>query len=73
MDDFVATLVRRALAGEMLTSGEIASQMDVASPSDQIALHLLMHWISDDDNRRRDPDYAALQRKELAELLTEPR
>lgn len=73
MDQVVAALVRRALDGDILTSAEIATQMDLASSADQIALHQLMHWISDEDIRQRDPDYAARQRKELANLLAETR
>lgn len=69
MDEVTAALVRRALDGEILTSAEIAAQMDVAPPDDQIALHQLMHWISDEDVRQRDLEYAALQRKELADWL----
>lgn len=70
MDESVAALVRRALQGDVLTSAEISGQMELALPSDQTALHLLMHWITDDDLRRRDAKYDALQRQELANLLT---
>lgn len=69
MDEGVAALVRRALAGDVLASSEIAAQMELATAADRIVLHQLMHWIADDDIRQRDLEYAAHQLRELADTL----
>lgn len=69
MADRISDLLKRALNGEHVSVHEVGARMDDASEPDQVALHQLMHWLDDEDIRRRDPAYEEIQRAELARLL----
>jgi hypothetical protein len=72
--DVLAFRVATQLAGGTITCGEAAGElrlMSNVSPKCIELVHFLYHYVTDEDIRARDEEYAKWQQQQLRRLIAE--